>query len=425
MKIEKLEHNMAKFTIEVSVEDFDKAINKAYQNQKNKISIPGFRKGKVSRQVIEKMFGKNVFYEEAANICIPDALEKAYEESGENIVSAPKIEVLEIEAGKPFVFTAEVALKPEVTLGEYKGVEIEKVDTEVTDEDVNAEIENERKKQARQVTVDRAVKDGDIAVIDFEGFVDGEPLENGKEENFSVYVGSDKFYMPGFEKQLIGKKQGEECDIDVELPEDYYMKELAGKKVSFKCTVHEVKEEQLPEVDADFADDAGFDSVDKYKENVRKELGERKAKAAKSAREDAVIEAVIKNATIDIPEAMIETQQRQMVEEFAQNLQMQGTSIKDYYMYTRMTPDKFMEMVKPRAQQRIESTLVLEAVAKAENIEATDEEFEDKIKEMAEQYGYEYEKFKSIIPEAEKDELKKSISIQKAVDFLNENAKEK
>ncbi len=308
---------MAKLTIEVSPEDFDKAVEKAYQKNKSKISIPGFRKGKVPRQVMEKMYGKEVFFEDAANICIPDAYEKAYDECEEEIVSAPKIDVVQIEAGKPFIFTAEVALKPEVKLGKYKGVTVDKIDTAVTDEDVEAEIKKAREEQARQVAVDRAIKDGDLAVIDFEGFMDGEAFEGGKGENYNLTIGSGSF-IPGFEDQLIGKKAGDECDVNVTFPEEYQAKELAGKPAVFKCKIHEVKEKQLPELDEDFADDAGFDSVDAYKEDVKTKLADKKAKDAKNAKEDAVIDAIVEDATMDIPEAMIDTQARQMMDEFAQ-----------------------------------------------------------------------------------------------------------
>lgn len=424
MNIEKLEHNMAKLTIEVSAEDFDKAVDKAYQKNKNKISIPGFRKGKVPRQVMEKMYGKEVFFEDAANICIPDAYAKAYDECEEEIVSTPEIDVVTLEVGKPFVFTATVALKPEVELGKYKGVKVDKVETEVTDEDIEKEILKAREGQARQVAVERPVKDGDLTSIDFEGFVDGEAFEGGKAENYSLTIGSGAF-IPGFEDQLIGKNSGDEVEVNVTFPEDYHSEKLAGKPAVFKVKIHEVKEKQIPELDDDFADDAGFDTVDDYKADVKKKLEEKKANDAKKAKEDAVIEAIVEDAKMDVPEAMINTDARQMMDEFAQQLQMQGLSLDQYFMFTGSTKEAFMEQSKPRAEKRIKARLVLEAVAKAEKLEATDEEVDKEFADMAEQYKMEVDKIKSLIGDVEKENIKKEIAIKKAVDFVTDNAKEK
>lgn len=429
VQIEKLEHNMAKLTIEVSVEDFEKAIEKAYQKNKNKISVPGFRKGKVPRQMMEKMYGKEVFFEDAANIAIPDEYEKAYDEvmaGGEiEITSAPKIDVTQIEAGKPFIFTAEVALKPEVTLGAYKGVEIDKVEVEVTDEDVEEQIKKDLEAQSRQVPVeDRPVKDGDMTVIDFEGFVDGVAFEGGKGENYTLTIGSGAF-IPGFEEQLIGKNLEEECEVNVTFPEDYHAENLAGKAATFKCTVHEIKEKQIPELDDDFADDAGFDSVDDYKADVKQKLAESKEKSAKSAKEEAVINAIVEGATMDIPDAMVTTTQRQMVDEFAQQLQMQGLSIDQYFKFTGLSMEAMMEQTKPRAEERIKSRLVLEAVAKAENIEVTEEDLEKELQDMADTYKMELEQVKNLVGDSEKEMMKKDIVIKKAIDFVVENAVEK
>lgn len=424
LQVEKLEHNMAKLTIEVSNEDFEKAVEKAYQKNKNKISVPGFRKGKVPRQMMEKMYGKEVFFEDAANIIIPDAYEKAYDECEEEIVSSPKIDVVQLEDGKPFIFTAEVALNPEITLGKYKGVEVAKVETEVTEEEMNAKIDKDRDEQSRSVSVERPVQDGDTTVIDFEGFVDGEAFEGGKGENYSLTIGSGSF-IPGFEEQLIGKKIEEECEVNVSFPEDYQAKELAGKPAVFKCKIHEIKEKQIPELDADFADDAGFDSVEAYKEDVKKKLAEKKAEDAKTKKEDEVIEAIVSDATMDIPAAMIETQQRQMVEEFAQQLSMQGLSLEQYFMFTGMTKETMLEQTKPRAEKRIQARLAMEAVAKAENMEASEADVDKEITEMAEKYKMEFDQLKGMIGESDMKQMKKDIVIKKAIDFVVENAKEK
>ena len=425
VQVEKLEKNMAKLTIEVSAEELEKAIEKVYQKQKKNISVPGFRKGKVPRAMVEKMYGKEVFYEDAANEVIPAAYEKAYDECGENIVSTPKIEVTQIEAGKPFIFTAEVALKPEVTLGAYKGIEVDKVEAAVSDEEVDAEIERERERNARSVSVsDRAVQDKDQTVIDFEGFVDGVAFEGGKGENYPLTIGSGAF-IPGFEEQLIGKNIGEECDVNVTFPEDYHADNLAGKPAVFKVTVKEIKEKVLPELDDEFAAEVSeFDTLAEYKEDVKKNLTEKREKDVKNAKEDAVVDAIIANATMDIPEAMIETQQRQMVQEFAQNIQMQGLSIDQYFQFTGLTAEKMMEQVKPQAEKRIKSRLVLEAVAKAENIVASEEDFEEEIAKMAEMYKMEADKLKSYMGEEEKKQMKEDMAVQEAVTFLIENAVE-
>lgn len=425
LQVEKLEHNMAKLTIEVPYEEFDKAVDQAYKKNKNKINVPGFRKGKVPRQIMEKMYGREVFFEDAANIIIPDAYSKAYDECEEEIVSSPKIDVVQMEADKPFIFTAEVALNPSVKLGKYKGVKIDRLDTEVTEADIEEQIEQERNSQARIVSVEgRAIQEGDTAVIDFEGFVDGEAFEGGKGENYSLEIGSHSF-IAGFEEQLIGKNTGEECEVDVTFPEDYHAENLAGKPAVFKCKIHEVKEKQLPELDEEFADDAGFDSVEEYKEDVKKKLAEKKEKESKEKKEDAVIDAIIEEAEMDIPEPMIETQQRQLIDEFAQQLSMQGLSLEQYFMFTGMTRDMMMEQTKPRAEKKIKARLVLEAVADAEQLEVTEEEYENELKDMAESYKMEVDKLKDILAEADEKMIRKDIRIKKAIDFVVSNAKEK
>ncbi len=426
VQVEKLEKNMAKLTIEVSAQDLEKAIEDAFQKNKNKISVPGFRKGKVPRQMVERMYGQEIFYEDAANALIPEAYEKALDECTEDIVSSPKIDVVQIEAGKPFVFTAEVALKPEVKLGKYKGVTVDKVSTEVTDEEVDAEVGRERENNARNVEVtDRPVKDGDITTIDFEGFVDGVPFEGGKGENYPLTIGSGAF-IPGFEEQLIGAEIGREVEVNVTFPEDYQAEELKGKAAVFKCTVKEIKEKELPELDDEFASEVSeFETLAEYKADVRGKLEEKKAKEAKDAREAAVIDAIVKDSDMEIPEPMLETQQRQMVDEFAQRIQMQGLSMEQYMQFTGASYDQLTEQVKPQAEKRIQSRLVLEAIAKAENITATDEEFEEELKVMAQAYQMEVDKVREMLPEKSTAQIKEDIAVRKAAQFAVENAKEK
>jgi trigger factor len=426
LQVEKLEGNMAKLTIEASTEDFEAAIEKAYQKNKNKLSVPGFRKGKVPRKMIEQMYGKEIFFEDAANFVIPSAYAKAVDECTEEIVSQPTIDVVQMEAGKPFIFTAEVALKPEVTLGKYKGVEVEKADTTVTDEEVDAAIDQERENNARTITVeDRAVKDGDMTVLDFEGFVDGVAFEGGKGENYPLTIGSNTF-IPGFEDQLIGAELNKEVDVNVTFPEDYQQESLAGKPALFKCTVKEIKEKELPELDDEFASEVSeFETLAEYKEDVKKNLVSKKEKDAKNEKEDKVIEAIIADAKMDIPEAMLTTQQRQMADDFAQRIQMQGISIDQYFQFTGLTKEAFLEQLKPQAEKRIKTRLVLEAVAKAENIEASEEEYNDELKVMAETYQMEVEKITEMIGEFEEKSIKEDICIKKAAEFVSDNAVEK
>lgn len=427
LQVEKLEHNMAKLTIEVSAEELEKAIQKVYQKTKNKISVPGFRKGKVPRQVIERMYGREVFYEDAANELIPGAYEKALEECEESVVSSPKIAVTQMEAGQPFVFTAEVALKPEVRLGKYKGVKVEKQSVAVTDEEIEKEIEKERESNARTVEVEgRAIENGDIATIDFEGFVDGEAFEGGKGENYPLTIGSGSF-IPGFEEQLVGKNKEEEVEVNVTFPEDYHAEELKGKAAVFKVAIKEVKTKELPAVDDEFAAEVSeFDTLAEYKEDIRKKLTDKKEKEAKSAKEEAVVNEIIADADMDIPEAMLETQQRQIVDEFAQRLQMQGLSLEQYFQFTGLDGQKMLEQVKPQAEKRIKSRLVLEAIVAAEGITASEEDYEKEIERMAEVYNMEKDKVKEMLGDNEKakEQLMEDLAITKAADFVVSEAKE-
>jgi trigger factor len=422
--VEKLENNMAKLKITVPAEQLEKAIEKAYQKNKNKIQIPGFRKGKAPRKMIEQMYGKGVFYEDAANDLIEEEYPKAVEECGEDVVSSPKIDVEELEAGKDFVFTAEVALKPPVKLGKYKGIEVEKMDLDVTDDEVDAEIDKQRNMNARSIDVtDRAVKDGDTVSLDFEGFVDGVAFDGGKGTDYPLTIGSGAF-IPGFEEQLVGFEIGQEGDVNVKFPEDYQAENLAGKDATFKCKVNSIRAKELPELNDEFASDAGFDTVAEYKEDVKKKLEEKKAADEKAKREDAVVRAVIEDSEMELPEAMIETQQRQMVNEFAQRLQMQGMNMDQYLQYTGGSVDQMLAQVKPQAIERIKSRLVLEAVAEAEKIEVSDADVDAEIESMAHQYRMEVEKLKEMMSDAEKKQLKSDLAVQKAADFLVENVKE-
>ena len=426
LQVEKLEKNMAKLTIEVSAEELEKAIEGAYQKNKNKISIPGFRKGKAPRKMIENMYGKEVFYEDAANALIPDAYEKALEECEEEIVSSPKVDVVQLESGKPFIFTAEVALKPEVTLGKYKGVKVEKADTAVTEEEVEAEIKKEQEKNSRTVDVtDRAVQKDDVATIDFEGFVDGVAFEGGKGADYPLTIGSGAF-IPGFEDALIGAEIGKETEVNVTFPEEYQAAELAGKPAVFKCTVKKLQEKQIPALDEDFVSEVSdeSDTVEEYKEEIKKKLSDKKEADAKNAKEDAVIDAIIEDAKMEIPDAMVETQQRQLLQDYAQRMQAQGISMEQYMQFTGLTTQGLMEQVKPQALKRIQSRLVLEAVAAAESLTATEEDFEEEVKTMAEIYQMEADKVKELLGENGKKQVLDDICVKKAVEFVVDNAKE-
>lgn len=426
VKVEKFEKNMAKLTIEVPAEELEKATEAAYQKNKNSISVPGFRKGKVPRAMIEKMYGKGVFLEEAANSVIPAAYEKAYDECGEEIVSSPEIDVVTLEPGQTFVFTATVALKPEVTLGKYKGVKIDKVDTEVTEDEINDVIDKERENNARTKSVEgRPVQDKDTAVIDFEGFVDGVAFEGGKGENYDLVIGSHSF-IDTFEEQLIGKNIGEETEVNVTFPEEYHSAELAGKPAMFKVTIKDIKEKELPELDDEFASEVSeFDTLAEYKKDVKKNLAEKKEKEAKDQKEMAAIEAVIADAAMEIPDAYVQTVQKQMVDEFAQRIQMQGLSMEQYLQLTGTNVAMMEEQIKPQALKRIQSRLVLEAVVAAEKIEASEEDFDKEVARLAEAYKMEADQVKEMIGESGKEEIMKDLAVTKAAEFVTGNAKEK
>lgn len=425
LQVEKLEKNMVKLTIESSVEEFEAAIEKAYLKNRGKLNVQGFRKGKAPRSIIEKMYGAGIFFEDAANLIIPDAYEKAAEESGLDIVSRPEIDVVQIEKGKPFIFTAEIAVKPEVTLGTYKGIEVEKTATQVTEEEINAELDKVRNQNSRTITVeDRPVKDGDMTVIDFEGFVDGVPFEGGKGENYSLTIGSHSF-IDTFEEQLIGKNIGEEVEVNVTFPEPYQAADLAGKPALFKVTVKEIKEKELPALDDDFAQDVSeFDTLEEYKADLKKTLLENKEKDAKRVKEDTLVDKIIENATMEIPDAMIDTQARQIVDEFAQRMQMQGLTMEQYMQYTGMNVNQLLEQTKPQAVKRIQSRLVLETIVKEENITISDEDFDKELTDMAANYQMEVDKLKELIGEKEKEQIRMDMAVQKAVDFVLEAAVE-
>ncbi|HAF27001.1 MAG TPA: trigger factor [Lachnospiraceae bacterium] len=423
--IEKKEHNMAVLTIEVSADDVDKATEEAFRRNKNKINIPGFRKGKVSRSVVEKMYGKDFFLEQAANNIVQKAYADAYDECEEEIVSAPEIDIVTLVAGQPMVFTATVALKPEVKLGKYKGVEIEKIETEPTEEEIEQVINRERENNARMVSVDdRAVQEKDIAVIDFEGFVGGKSFEGGKGENYELTIGSHSF-IDTFEDQLIGKNVGDDVNVEVTFPEEYHAKELAGKPALFKVHINEIKVKELPELDDEFAGEVSeFETLEEYKEDVKKQIRERKEKGAKDQKEMAAIDAVVEDSEMDIPDPYVETVMRQMIQEYSQRLSMQGLNLEQYMQFTGQTREKFEEDMKPQALKRIQSRLVLEEIVKKENITVSDEDLEEEYKKISESYKMDIEEVKDMVGEEGKEEIKKDLSMTKAGEFLAENAKE-
>ena len=426
VQVENLEKNMAKLTIEVSAEDLEKALESAYQKQKKQISVPGFRKGKVPRAMIEKMYGVDVFYEDAANALMQQNYAAAVDESGIDIVSRPTVDVVQIEKGKPFIFTAEVAVKPEVTLGKYMGVTVTKIDTSVSDEEVDEALEKERNNNARTINVtDRPVAQGDTAVIDFEGFVDGVAFEGGKGENHSLEIGSHTF-IDTFEDQLVGKNVGDEVDVNVTFPEQYQAADLAGKPATFKVKINEIKAKELPELNDEFAQDVSeFNTLEEYKEDLKKHLEVQKEDEAKRTKEDEAIQKIIDKSTMEIPEAMIKTQCENMVNEFAQRLAQSGLSMEQYMQFSGLTLDKLEEQVRPEAETRIKSSLVLEQIAKDENIEVSEEEIDAEIEKMAKAYGMEADKLKEYMGDAEKESMKRDISVTKAVDLVMENVKER
>ena len=438
LQVEKLEKNMAKLTIEVPAEEFDAAIKNAYNKNKNKFSIPGFRKGKAPLAMLEKMYGAGIFYEDAANEVIDASYPKAAEESKEEIVSTPEIKVTQIEtivsqpsiavtqleSGKPFIFTAEVALKPEVTLGEYKGVEVKKAEAVVTDEDVENELTAARKKNGRLIDVeDGAIEDGDNTIIDFTGYIDDKTFDGGAGTDYPLVIGSHSF-IEGFEDQLIGKKKGETCDVNVTFPAEYHADELAGKPAKFIVTIKEVKRNELPELNDEFASEVSdFDTLDEYKADIRKKLQEKKEQDAKVENENNVIEKVVENAQMELPQPMVDTQAREMVENYARRLQSQGLNINDYMKYTGMTPEKLMEQMRPEAEKRIKTRLVLEKVVEVENVEVSDEKLDEQINEIAASYKLEGAKLKEMMGEREKEQIREDLKVQAAIDLLVEQAK--
>ena len=423
LQLEKLEKNMAKLTIEVPAEEFEKAIQEAYQKDKNRITLPGFRKGKAPRKMIEKMYGAGVFYEDAANILIPRAYDEALKECEETIVSRPTIDITQIEAGKPFIFTAEVALKPEVTLGEYKGVEVPKTEIQVTDEEIQAEVDKERENNSRTIDVDdRGVEKGDLIKLDFDGSVDGVPFQGGKAEDYPLTVGSGSF-IPGFEDQLIGAKIGEEMEVKVTFPEDYHAEDLKGKEAVFKCTVKAIQVKELPEADDEFAKDVSeFDTMAEYREDIKKNLTEKKEAAAKREKETAAVAKAVENAQMEIPDAMVDEQVRRMADDFTRRMESQGITMQQYMQFTGMDADKLLEQMKPEALKRIQNSLVLEAVAKAENIEISDERLDEEIAKMAESYKMEADKLKELMGDYEKEQIKADMAVQEAVTLVAEAA---
>ena len=424
VQVEKLEKNMAKLTIEVSSEEFENAIAKAYKKNKNKISMPGFRKGKAPRAMIEKMYGKGIFYEDAANSIIPDAYADAAKESELEIVAQPEIDVTQIESGKPFIFTATVALKPEVTLGQYKGVEVQKTKSDVTEEDIETEIKRAREKNSRLITVeDRGVEDGDQVTIDFDGSVDGKRFEGGKAEDYPLTIGSHTF-IDNFEEQLIGKKTGEECEVNVTFPAEYHVEELKNKPAVFKVKVKEIQRKELPEANDEFASEVSdFDTMEEYKKDLTEKLQAEKIEAAKTADEDKVVAKVIENATMEIPDQMVEEQVNGMVNDYARRLESQGISFKQYVEITGMTAEKIGEQMKPQAIKRIQTRLVLEAVVKAENIQADDAAVEEQFDKMAADFKMDKEQIKGMFGEEQMAQLKEDLAVQKAIDFLVAEAK--
>ena len=425
LQVEKLEKNMAKLTIEVSAEDLDKAMEKAYQKQKSRISLPGFRKGKAPRKMIESMYGKGVFMEDAVNSLVPQEYTKALGECDLEIVSQPEINVTQMEPGKALIFTADVAVKPEVTLGDYKGVEVPKSEIAVTDEEVDAEVKKEQDKNARTVAVeDRAAANGDITTIDFEGFVDGVAFDGGKGTDYALTLGSGTF-IPGFEDQLVGANTGDHVEVKVTFPEEYQAKELAGKEAVFQCDVKKIETKEVPELDDEFAKDVSeFDTLAEYKEDVKKKLTEKKEKEARTAKENAAVDKAIENAQMDIPELMTKTECRQMMDDFSRRMQQQGLSMEQYFQFTGQSMDKMMEDMKPQALKRIQTRLVLEKVAEAENIQPSEEEITEEIQKMADAYKMEADTIREAIGESGLEQMKKDMAVQKAVTVIADAAVE-
>lgn len=425
VSVEQLEKNMAKIIVEVDEATFEKAVNKAYNETKNRFNIPGFRKGKVPRQMIEKMYGVEVFFEDAANICIRETYGDAYDESKLDIVSAPSIEAVQLEKGKPFIYSAEVATRPEVELGKYKGISLTAVDTKVTDEELEDAVKKELSAQSSVETKEGKAEMGDTVVFDFDGYVNDEQFEGGYAENYSLELGSGQF-IPGFEEQLCGHAAGEDVDVNVTFPDEYHAEDLAGKPAVFKCKIHEVKTKIVPELDDELVSDISeFENVADYKADLMKKLVETKENNAKRTKEDEAIDLIIEDSKMDIPDPMLDAQIESMINDFAQRIQYQGLSFEQYLQFSGTDIDGMKEQVKPEALRRIQSTLVLEAIVKAENIEATDTEYDERMQKMADMYGMELDKLKETVPESEKENILADIKASKAVDFILENAKEK
>lgn len=419
LQVEKLEKNMAKLTVEVPAEQFEAALKTSFQKNKNKFSIPGFRKGKAPQAMVEKMYGVGVLYDDAIDTLLDSTYADAVKESGLEIVSRPEIGIEQIEKGKTFIYTALVAVKPEVTLGEYKGVEVEKAKPEVTDADVEAELKKVQDQNSRMVNIeDRAVENGDHTVIDFEGFVDGQPFEGGKSEAYPLVIGSHSF-IDTFEEQLIGKNIGDEVEVNVTFPAEYHAAELAGKPAVFKVKIHEIKTKELPELNDEFAGEVSeFETMDEYKSDIRAKLAETKQQQATTENENNVVEKVVENASMEIPDAMIDEQVREMINDFARRMQSQGISLEQYMQFTGMTIEKLQEQSRPQAEKRIRTRLVLEAVVAAENIQVSDEAVDAEIAKMAETYKMEADKVRSIMGEAGIAQMKEDMAVQEAVDFL-------
>ena len=425
LTVENLEHNMAKLTIETGAEDFEKEIEQAYRRSRNRISVPGFRKGKAPRKLIEKMYGESIFYEDAANVLVSTAYKKELEEHKElDVVSRPDIDVIQMESGKPFIFSATVALKPEIELGKYKGVKCVKAETDVTEEEVEEALKRQQEANSRIVDADRPIQDKDIAVIDFEGFIDGEGFEGGKGENFNLTIGSHTF-IDNFEEQLIGKSKEEDVEVHVTFPEDYQEKSLAGQPALFKVHINNVKEKQIPELDDDFASEVSeYETMDEYKESVRKNIQEQKENEERARQEDELLEAIIEDSNMDIPDAMVDTEAEQLLDNYRRQLRMQGLTMDSYLSYTGMDYDKLKDQMWDQADKNIKARLILEAVVKAENLTASDEEYQEEIKKLSERYRLSPEKTEETLGENEKESIRKEITMKKAVDIIVDEKKE-
>lgn len=424
LQVEKLEKNMAKLTIEVPAEQFEQAITKAYNKNKQKFNIPGFRKGKAPQAIIEKMYGVGVFYEDAVNIALEETYPAAAEESELDIVSRPEIGVDQVEKGKSLIYTASVAVKPEVTLGEYKGIEVEKASAEVTDEDIDAELKKVQEQNSRLISIeDRPVQDGDETVIDFEGYVDGEAFEGGTGTDYQLTIGSHSF-IDTFEEQLIGKQIGEACEINVTFPTEYHASNLAGKAAMFKVVVKEIKVKELPELNDEFAEEVSeFDTLAEYKEDLKAKLLDGKKKAAATENENRVVAKVVENSEMEIPEPMIKNQIQMMMNDYARRMQSQGISLEQYMQFTGQTVANLEEQMAPQALNRIQTRLVLEAVVKAENIEVSDEAVDQELNNMAAAYKMELDQVKSYMGEQELAQIRQDLAVQEAVDMLVAEAK--